>query len=195
MQATADFTMATRYGFNQSVRVDFSVPSSQVASLNRATLTNVMIKATVPLPPGSVANVTRMQIRYGTADFERTISSEQAGLDDLVQPETGVVATESANMHFAMDAWDAVDERKLMELGVAELIEHFNEHVEFYHKAIWWSMDRDRLMMMLDGFYVPDFGTGNGQAKHRLGRRSRTHRHHRQCPRVPRGRRGLPRHR
>ena len=40
-----------------------------------------------------------------------------------------------------------------------ELVEHLNEHVEYYHKAIWWRMDRDRLMMLLDGFYVP--GTNN----------------------------------
>lgn len=160
----ADFTMATRYAFNQTVRVDFSIPAHELSGLTRNSLVNITIHSEVPLPPGSVANVTRMQIRYGTADFERTINSE-AGLDDLVEPETGVASTESANLQFPTDSWDAVNEQELMRQGVAELIEHFNEHVEFYHKAIWWSMDRDRLMMMLDGFYVPDTGTGAGQTQ------------------------------
>ena len=42
-----------------------------------------------------------------------------------------------------------------MILAVQSLVEHLNEHVEYYHKAIWWSMDRDRLFMLIDGFYTP----------------------------------------
>lgn len=150
----ADFTMASRYAFNQTVRVDFTVPASSADDFTRGLLTEVVVRSRTPLPPGSVANVKRMTLRYGTRFHERTISSE-AGLDDLVVPETGEVDTRGAVMSFPLDAWDTVDERNEITHAVNELVEHLNEHVEFYHKAIWWSMDRDRLMMMLDGFYVP----------------------------------------
>jgi hypothetical protein len=40
-------------------------------------------------------------------------------------------------------------------LAVKNLLQHLNEHIEHYHKVIWWYMDRDRLYMLLDGFHVP----------------------------------------
>ncbi|MBK9196494.1 MAG: hypothetical protein IPO17_16235 [Flavobacteriales bacterium] len=150
----ADFTLASRYGFNQTVRVDFSVAGSRADDFTRAQLTEIVVKAEAGLPPGSVANAKRMSLRFGTMQFERTIEAE-AGVDDIVVPETGEVDTTGALMSFPLEAWDEVDERAAIKNAVNELVEHLNEHVEFYHKAIWWSMDRDRLMMMLDGFFVP----------------------------------------
>jgi hypothetical protein len=149
----ADFTLATRYAYNQTVRVDFNVPVSEATKLDRARLSTMVVKARVGLPGGSVAKVTRLSLRYGTANFQRTLDSI-AGADDVLnpgnaQPDAG------AQLSFPLDAWDQVDERKALINSINELLEHLNEHVEFYHKAVWWSMDRDRLFMMLDGFYVP----------------------------------------
>ncbi|HTK48607.1 MAG TPA: hypothetical protein VL328_11595, partial [Gemmatimonadaceae bacterium] len=149
----ADFTLASRYGFNQSVRVDFVVPASEATKLDRERLDTIQVKATSALPEGSVATVTRVSLRYGTASFERSVEGV-AGADDLIEPGTAV-PDPGAEIPFPLDAWDEVDERATIEHGVTEFLEHLNEHVEFYHKAIWWSMDRDRLLMMLDGFYVP----------------------------------------
>lgn len=42
-----------------------------------------------------------------------------------------------------------------MTRAVHNLVEHLNEHVEYYTSAILWNLDRNRLFMMLDGFYVP----------------------------------------
>jgi hypothetical protein len=39
-----------------------------------------------------------------------------------------------------------------------ELIDHLNEHIEFYHRAIWWNMSPDRRYMLLDGFIAPNSG-------------------------------------
>ena len=36
-----------------------------------------------------------------------------------------------------------------------ELVEHLNDNLEFYHHAIWWTMDPNRRYMLLDGFYAP----------------------------------------
>src|SRR5262249_31380895 len=38
------------------------------------------------------------------------------------------------------------------------LLSHLNEHLEYYHKAIWWSMDPDRRYMLVDGFEAPNAG-------------------------------------
>lgn len=153
----ADFTLATRYEFNRTIRVDFSVPASEAAKLDRQRLVDMVVQATTGLPAGSVAKVTRLSMRYGTAGFQRTIDGI-SGVGDLLEPATAV-PDPGADVVCPLDAWDQVDERAAMRHGVSELLEHLNEHVEFYHKAVWWSMDRDRLLMLLDGFYVP--GTSN----------------------------------
>ena len=31
---------------------------------------------------------------------------------------------------------------------------YLNEHIEHYHKQIWWQLERDKLYMMLDSIYV-----------------------------------------
>jgi len=38
------------------------------------------------------------------------------------------------------------------------LIQHLNNHIEFYHKAIWWTMDVDRRFALLDNFIAPNSG-------------------------------------
>lgn len=152
----ADCTLATRYRFNQSVRIDFTIPASELGGLSRAQLVQLRVIATAGLPPGSVANMTRLSITYNTARFEHSAEG-RSGTADLVKPVTGAPDTASAIL--PLDPWEQVDERLELTRAVQELVEHLNEHVEYYHKAIWWRMDRDRLLMMLDGFYVP--GTNN----------------------------------
>lgn len=150
---TLDSTLATRYQFNRTVRIDFVVPPEQLGGVRRTDLQTVTVRPRKGLPPGSVGNLTRMSFTYNTARFQRAVQG-QTGVDSLIAPETGVIG--SASVSFPLDSWEAVDERLEITRSVRELVEHLNEHVEYYHKAIWWRMDRDRLLMMLDGFYVPN---------------------------------------
>jgi len=148
-----DSTMATRYQFNRGVRIDFVVGPERLAGLKRTDLQNLTVVPTSDLPPGSVANLIRMSLTYTTARFEHSVQG-RTGVNDLIQPETG--RRDPAVISVPLEPWESVDERLEITRSVRELIEHLNEHVEYYHKAIWWRMDRDRLLMMLDGFYVPN---------------------------------------
>lgn len=149
----ADCTLASRYQFNRGVRIDFAIPASDLAGLSRASLQQLTVVAGQGLPPGSVANLTRLSLVYNTQRFEHSVEA-RTGTNDLVAPETG--APDSATAILPLDDWERVDERLEITRSVQQLIEHLNQHVEYYHKAIWWRMDRDRLLMMLDGFYVPN---------------------------------------
>jgi hypothetical protein len=51
---------------------------------------------------------------------------------------------------------ERVDERAEMRQSVQELVEHLNEHVGYYTDAVIWGRNRDDLLMMMDGFYVPN---------------------------------------
>lgn len=147
----ADFTMATAYRPGQVVRVDFTVSSAQ-GSLTRQQLQNLRVTHTQKLSPGSVVHLTGMSYTY-TTDYHQRSEQGQTGINDLLNPETG--APGSALISFPLDAWDNVEEQKEITRSANDLVEHLNEHIEYYHKAIWWNMDRDRLLMMLDGFLVP----------------------------------------
>ena len=150
----ADFTLATRYQFNGTVRVDFTVVIPASTLITRETLTSIQFVATKPLPPGSVANLESLSFTYQTDHFQRTVATSE-GAEDLILPETGVVDGAGAVLSSIPDEWERQDVRAEMILAVQSLVEHLNEHVEYYHKAIWWSMDRDRLFMLIDGFYTP----------------------------------------
>jgi hypothetical protein len=150
----ADFTLATRYAFNGTVRVDFRAAIPEPTGVTRESFASTQIKALLPLPPGSIANVSNLSFTYQTDTFERSVAGSD-GIDDLILPQTGAVDGNGALLSFMPDAWERRNVRAEMIDAVQALIGHLNEHVEWYHKAIWWAMDRDRLFMLIDGFYAP----------------------------------------
>jgi hypothetical protein len=150
----ADFTLATRYQFNGAVRVDFSIPVGDGAAVTREMLSSIKVEATKDLPPGSVANLNRMTLTYQTDQFQRSFSTTP-GTDDLISAETGARELAGAVIASIPDNWERRDVRAEITRAVNELIQHFNEHMEHYHKVIWWNMDRDRIFMLVDGFFVP----------------------------------------
>ncbi|MES1147476.1 MAG: hypothetical protein ABUL49_01870, partial [bacterium] len=148
----ADYTLASRYQFNRPIRVDFVVSLDDLGGITRESLQQLVVTGGLALPTGSSATLSRLALTYSTAKYEHTAEA-QAGTIHLINPVTGVTA--SAMVSLPLDQWERVDERLEIRRSVNQLLEHLNEHVEYYHKAIWWRMDRDRLFMMLDGFYVP----------------------------------------
>jgi GH25 family lysozyme M1 (1,4-beta-N-acetylmuramidase) len=148
----ADFTLATRYQFNGVVRVDFTVAAP--TNVTRETLSTLRVTATRGLPPGSVANMQSLSFTYETDQFQRSVTAAQ-GAGDLVVVETGIVDAAGATIGTIPDVWERRDIRGDMISAVQELVEHLNEHVEYYSNFVWWNMDRNRLFMLIDGFYVP----------------------------------------
>jgi hypothetical protein len=146
----ADFTLASNYGYNRTVRIDFTYVPSQSETLTRRDLRNLRITA-VDLPPGSVANLKRVSIKYRTDQFDRTVTFNGAE-DDLVNVETGTADTLGANAYLRLTDWEETDLRQEIAETGEDMLVHLNEHLEHYHKVIWWNMDRDKLYMLLDGF-------------------------------------------
>lgn len=60
----ADFTLASAYRFNNSVRIDFTVDLARTPNITRRMLSNLKLTALEPLSPGSVANLTRISYNY-----------------------------------------------------------------------------------------------------------------------------------
>lgn len=145
----ADFTLATQYDFNGVVRVDFSC--APTANVTRAQLQMLVVKAGKALPRNSVANLKRVELTYFTNQFDRKVSSVSV-TNDLIKTDSGSVDPMGARVRLPLSNWENENLRKKIQSSVVNLRLHLNEHVEYYHKAIWWNMDRDRLYMMLDGY-------------------------------------------
>ena len=149
---SADFTLASSYRFGGTVRVDFTVPVDR--RFNREALQTITFRADDPLPIGSVANLTRVQLNYFTDHFNATAESAQT-TNDLIKADTGDADPAGAVTRFPLTAWERQDLRRVIEDAVDELIVHLNANMVHYHKVIWWLMDRDELFMLLDGFTAP----------------------------------------
>jgi hypothetical protein len=147
-----DFTLATTYRFGSTVRVDFSMPVNK--TLNRAALNDLKFWTNDSLPVGSVANVTHATFRYFTDHFDATSESVRT-TNDLIHPDSGSADPSGAATHFDLTAWEQQDLRRVIEDAVDQLIVHLNANLVYYHKVIWWLMDRDELFMLLDGFTAP----------------------------------------
>jgi hypothetical protein len=145
-----DFTLATRYRFGRTVRVDFTAP---VSGLTRRQLVDFTVRATQPLAVGSVANVKSLNIHYHTDHYNRRVGSVPT-TDDLIDPANGQ-PDPGANLYVALTSWEERDQRRYIEDAVERLITHLNANAVYYHKVIWWLMDRDELYMLLDGFTAP----------------------------------------
>jgi hypothetical protein len=117
----------------------------------RERITAFKIEAQEELPPGSRATVSSGTMRYRTAHFSHVLFNESRLLNDLLVDDPVRVPT-----------WPDREELRNpraedRELG-RHLIAHLNEHLEHYHKVIWWTMDPDRRYMLLDGYEAPNAG-------------------------------------
>ncbi|MCK7612914.1 helix-hairpin-helix domain-containing protein [Roseibium sediminicola] len=156
----ADFTMAGNYGFNRTVRVDFNVPSSALAGVTRADVARLTLEATeklsaevgASLPKGSVANLRGATIDFTAETYSRRVGRGGGGQDDLVKPDSG--DADSAEVAFPLASYETLKLSEEVARALDKLQEHLNSDLFYYHKAIWWSMDRDELYTLLDGFSI-----------------------------------------
>ncbi len=145
-----DFTLVSSYYYGRTIRIDFSL-SDDTGTLTRSSLQNIKVKAPA-LPKNSIANVKQIRFRYYTEHFDYQVSSPR-GTNDLIVAKTGEPELDSENdaIHIPIKRWEEINLQDEIKKGVAELLFHLDEYTEYYHKMIWWNLDRDKLYMMLDG--------------------------------------------
>lgn len=148
----ADFTLASAYRFGGTVRVDFTVPVD--GRFTREDLQSVTLRSDDALPAGSTADLVRTRMHYYTEHFDNGVDSAQT-TNDLVTSDTGLPDPQGAVARFPLTPWERQDLRRVVEDAVDRLLVHLNANAVYYHKVIWWQMDRDELFMLLDGCIAP----------------------------------------
>ncbi len=100
-------------------------------------------------PDGTRVLIRSGTLRYRTAHLRNHLLFDDPSIDaGLTQTEAWVDCPLDDQEQRNLRHEDAVLARKLLA--------HLNEHIEYYHKAIWWSMDPDRRFMLLDGYIAPN---------------------------------------
>jgi hypothetical protein len=101
------------------------------------------------LPPGALLVVDSASLRYRTDHLSHHLFQNRRISNDLTLGDDVEIAT----------PLDTLEKRNPRELDVRlsdELVAHLDEHVEYYHRAIWLSMDPNRRYLLLDGFIAPN---------------------------------------
>jgi outer membrane protein OmpA-like peptidoglycan-associated protein len=165
----ADFTLVSDY--RPAVALLASVRATLPPGISRGQITQIRVKSSNGLPNGCRVIVNSATFRYRTRLFEHALVEDRRANDDIDLPVVSVsfdamgipvvnqvAAGQGAALSTPLDAWEQRDPRIEDRRLTATLIEHLNEHLEFYHHALWWTMDPNRRYMLLDGFEAPRAG-------------------------------------
>ncbi len=161
-----DFTLASEY--QPGIPLLVSLRATLEAKQRRSKITQLMIKSAMPLAPNCRAIVNTATIRYRTSSFEHALVSDGKVNDDIDPPKAVALFTgladydikilstgNGATLFTPLDAWEQRSPRTEDRRLSAELVDHLNDNLEYYHHAIWWAMDPNRRYMLLDGYYAP----------------------------------------
>jgi len=154
--AGAVFSMASGYRHNGTHRVDFTVPLSTLEGegVTRLMLEDVLVMAGADLPAGSIADCMQMRFVYET-EHDRGRASSSWHTQHLVRSSDGI-AGEGANLRLPLTGYERQEPRKEILQAFEGILDHLNTNLHYYHKAIWWSMDRDELYTILDGYSLSE---------------------------------------
>jgi hypothetical protein len=103
------------------------------------------------LPTGSKIIVHSGQMAYRTVHLSHNLFNQARILNDLS-------GTDGVLIYTPLSRQELRRPREEDKEYANSLLKHLNDHLEYYHRAIWWSMDAQRRFMLLDGFIAPNSG-------------------------------------
>ena len=149
VEVKLDPTLVSDFAQDVPLLVTLRPTGSRLPARNRANVAYFEIRATVDLPADAKAIVHSGRLRYRTAHMTRFLFNDYWIKSAVLAATPTVIAT-------PLDRQEIRNPREEDKELSTRLLTHLNEHVEAYHKAIWWSMDPDRRFMLLDGFLAPN---------------------------------------
>lgn len=124
-----------------------------VASMQiiRRNLGMIILKCKVPMPDFDGVILSGAAFTVTTAHLQSEIVPGASIQDFIIGSNPITISTQLRPAELRNRKSD--DQQK-----AALLLKHLNSNVEYYHKAIWWTMDPDRRFALLDGYIAPNAG-------------------------------------
>jgi hypothetical protein len=101
------------------------------------------------LPVGSKIIVDSGQMGYRTSHLSYDLFNQSRILNDLS-------GTDGVMIYTPLSKQELRRPREEDKEFANALLKHLNDHIEYYHRTIWWRMDPQRRFMLLDGFVAPN---------------------------------------
>jgi outer membrane protein OmpA-like peptidoglycan-associated protein len=165
-----DCTLVSDYQPGRPLLV--SVRGTVNNQVKRSDISQLVITSKKGLPAGCRVLLNTASLRYQTSSFEHAFVTDWRVNDDIelqtptvtIDDTTKAITVtfpgtgDGATLYTPIDTWEQKNPRKEDERLAGELVDHLNDGLEYYHNAIWWTMDANRRYMLLDGFIAPRSG-------------------------------------
>lgn len=147
-QIQLDTTLVSRY--EEGVPLYISLRSEgTLTPIKRENIKAIRISTSETLPPNSKVIVNTASFRYRTKYSSHFLFNGYRVMNDLLSTDDVVIST-------PLDRWELRNPRGEDREISKKLVDHLNEHIEYYHRIIWQNMDPARRYMLLDGFIAPN---------------------------------------
>ena len=144
-----DATLVSTFVQDQPLLVSLR-PSTTVPAITRAAVERVRLSMSGVVPVDARILMRSAAMHYRTAHLHHPLF-----VDYRVDNDLGV-AGEIVEIPTRLDSTERRNPRKEDRQLASRLISHLNEHVEYYHQAVWLAMDPNRRYLLLDGFVAPN---------------------------------------
>ncbi|HEU4657704.1 MAG TPA: papain-like cysteine protease family protein [Capillimicrobium sp.] len=146
-----DPTLVSSFAQDRTLTIGLRVDAASIAGVTRAAISGVRLGAPANAPGQVTMTVDTASFRYRTDHLAHDLVAGRRVSNDLS-------ATDAAELLAPLDALERRNPRERDRRLADELLEHLDEHLEHYHRAIWLRMDPNRRYLLLDGFIAPDAG-------------------------------------
>lgn len=166
--AEADFTLVSRYQPDRPLVVGFK---ARISGITRADIDSVFVEADTGVPDAVRCLVRGLRCDYATSTFGHRLAATSRLNDDLDGPRLVPTGTwpfiqfgldpstaDPVRVRTPLDPWERRSPRDEDRRLAARLLDHMNANLEYYHHAIWWTMDPNRRYLLLDGYLAPNGG-------------------------------------
>ncbi|HSE32936.1 MAG TPA: hypothetical protein VLA93_15285, partial [Pyrinomonadaceae bacterium] len=151
VEANLDPTLASKYRVGQTHTVTL-VDSGNTPAIPRKNIVAVEIRSDYELPEHSQVVVESAAFLYSTRHLRHPLYQNSRVLDDLLFGDPVYLSTSRLSKEEERNP--RAEDQELRR----KLLTHLNANLEYYHKAMWWSMDKERRFILLDGFLAPNSG-------------------------------------
>ena len=148
ISVSLDATLVSRYAPNTPLYVSLR-PGGSLTAIKRASVEEFEISTDYDLSKYSKIILHSGTLRYRTKHTNNFLFRDARIMNDLI-PDDPVIIPTILNQEELRNPKEEDKESARL------LIDHLNDHLEYYHKVIWWNMDEDRRFMLLDGFIAPN---------------------------------------
>ena len=143
-----DATLVSTYSENAPLYVRLN-PAGPLPQIPRENIAYFRISYDgTPLPPDAQVVVHNGRLRYRTDHMTALLFDNARIIDDLRGGDPVLIGTPTSANELRNPR------REDLELA-DRLVAHLNDHLEFYHQALWRSLDPQKRYMLLDALEVP----------------------------------------